>query len=108
MNQFYSALTMVFDFMATGTGQPSTLAMGIGAATLVVITVLIGIVGWKKAPREDKQDTKYYLLDAVGLGRYVECIGVADDEEDMARENPAPADAFTHLPHRGRVQKLGF
>lgn len=106
MNQFYSALTMIFDFMATGTGEPQTLAMGIGAATLVVITVLIAIVGWKKASLQDKQEVKDYLWEAVSSGHVGEHVGGEDEEPE--RENPAPADSFSHLPHRGRVQTLPF
>ena len=89
MNQFYSALTMVFDFMATGTGEPDMLITGIGSTALVVMIVLIVFLGWKKASQKDKQIVKDCLWEAVSTGHVGEHVSGEDEEEF---ENPAMAE----------------
>lgn len=92
MNQFYSALTMIFDFMATGIGEPDMLITGIGSTALTVLIIMIAIVGWMKSPKQDREDVKNYLRDAVSLGHVGEHVSYEDEEDEF--ENPAIADSM--------------
>ncbi len=78
--------------MATGIGEPDMLITGIGSTALTVLIIMIAIVGWMKSPKQDREDVKNYLRDAVSLGHVGEHVSYEDEEDEF--ENPAIADSM--------------